>query len=231
MLERLRRCSNGIPLERSQMWTMRFGSDETRLASVAKAVARKRVFQLATAWQQRQFLLFALPHLVRDMRTTGITWPSARTLLSDLMIAPALRRWNGDACVVGLDESLLQRSGMFLSHARHHVDSATVRQFVHYTPKSDIVVWLTTACEIAMSRAQARPRGLPRRLRHMSESDVLEQLSRLQEIYRCCVHHIRRDCKDVTVIVMDATDKERATAFCDSTLVPTVFAALQRRMT
>ena len=142
MLERLRLCSNGVPLQRSQMWSMRFDTDETGPAPLAKAAMRKRVFQLATAWQQRQFLLFALPHLVRDMRTTGIKWHSARALLSDLMIAPASRRWNGHACVVGLDESLLQRSGMFLSHSRHPVDTATVRQFAHYTPKADIVVWV-----------------------------------------------------------------------------------------
>ena len=218
MLERLRCSANAVALDRSQMWSMRFGTD-----------ARKRAFQLATVWRQRQFLLFALPRLARDMGTTGTKGHSARQLLSALMVAHISRRWSGSPCVVGLDESMLQRSDMLFSHSPHPVDSAMVRQFVGYTPKSDIVVWLTTAGETAMSRARARPHGLPRRLQHMSESDVLDHFLRLHELFGCCVNHIRRDCKDVIVLAMDTTDKERATAFCDSTLVPTVSAALRRR--
>lgn len=231
MLERLRHGSTEVALDKSQVWAMRFDSTgKPGWWRSAKVVARKLVFHLATLWRQRRLLCFALPRLARDVGSVRIKWRSARQLLSALMVAHVPGRWRGTPCVVGLDENLLQRSDKLFSRQDHPVDRVAVHQFVEYLPKSDIVVWLTTANDVAIARARARTRGLPQRLKHMTESDVLNHVVQLQEVFRCCIDHIERQCKEVIVLTVDTTERQHAAAFCESMLIPAVCAAMRRKM-
>jgi hypothetical protein len=231
MLERLRQCSTEVALDKSQAWAVRFdATGKPGWWRSAKASSRKLVFQLATLWRQHQLLCFALPRLARDVGSARLKWRSARQLLSALMVAHVPDRWRGSPCVVGLDENLLQRSDKLFTRHDHPVDRVEIHQFVQYLPKSDIVVWLTSANDVAIARARARARGLPQRLRHMTESDVLNHVAQLHEVFRCCIDHIEKECRDVVVLTVDTTDRQHVAAFCESMLIPTVCATLRRKL-
>lgn len=70
------------------------------------------------------------------------------------------------------DESLLQKSFMFVNHKENLTSSTDVINYLEYIPIADIAIVIDTDIEVCLQRIRERPRGLTSRLKKLDENEI-----------------------------------------------------------